>query len=70
METSLLFEAFVVFYLLELLVLFAVAVWYYHEPKTELVSKRETKPQGPTAAQALAIYKMTNKIKREQSVRQ
>ncbi len=27
-----LFEAFMVFYLLECLVLVAVALWYYHEP--------------------------------------
>jgi hypothetical protein len=28
------FEAFMVFYLLECLVLISVAVWYYHVPKT------------------------------------
>lgn len=28
-----LFESFLVFYLLEILVLVSVAVWYYHEPK-------------------------------------
>jgi hypothetical protein len=27
------FEAFMVFYLLECLVLVSVTVWYYHEPK-------------------------------------
>jgi len=32
---GLLFEAFMIFYLLETLVLISVAVWYYHEPKTE-----------------------------------
>lgn len=69
METSLLFEAFVVFYLLELLVLFSVAVWYYHEPKIIVVRKSEIEPQGPTAAQAMAMYKVASKIKREQSVR-
>ena len=30
-----LFEAFMVFYLLECLVLTSVAVWYYHEPKKQ-----------------------------------
>lgn len=29
------FEAFLVFYLLEILVLISVAVWYYYEPKKE-----------------------------------
>jgi len=28
-----LFEAFLVFYMLEVLLLVSVAIWYYHEPK-------------------------------------
>jgi hypothetical protein len=66
METSLLFESFMVFYLLEVLILTAVAVWYYQEDK-----KPEGKPQavvskGPTAAQVMAMYKMAEKVKRDQ----
>jgi hypothetical protein len=30
-----LFEAFLVFYMLEVLLLISVAVWYYHEPKVQ-----------------------------------
>ena len=30
-----LFEAFLVFYMLEVLVLVSVAVWYYYEPKVQ-----------------------------------
>jgi hypothetical protein len=30
-----LFEAFLVFYMLEVLVLVSVAVWYHHEPKVQ-----------------------------------
>jgi len=30
-----LFEAFLVFYMLEVLLLILVAVWYYHEPKVQ-----------------------------------
>lgn len=30
-----LFEAFMVFYLLEVLVLISVAVWYFYEPKQQ-----------------------------------
>jgi hypothetical protein len=37
-----LFEAFMVFYLLECLALIAVAFWYYHEPK-----KQEKKIYNP-----------------------
>lgn len=39
-----LFEAFMVFYLLECLVLIAVAVWYYYEPKP--LEKRIHDPWG------------------------
>jgi len=37
-----LFEAFLVFYLLECLVLISVAIWYYYEPK-----KKEKKIHDP-----------------------
>ena len=35
MDVSLLFESFLVFYLIECLALGSVAVWYYYEPKEE-----------------------------------
>ena len=38
------FEAFIVFYLLECLVLVSVAVWYYREPKIK--SKKIWTPWG------------------------
>lgn len=38
------FEAFMVFYLLEVLVLTSVAVWYYKEPKS--VEKKIHDPWG------------------------
>ena len=38
------FEAFMVFYLLECLVLLSVAVWYYREPKIK--SKKIWNPWG------------------------
>jgi len=39
-----LFEAFLVFWMLEVLVLVSVAVWYYHEPKN--VEKKIYNPWG------------------------
>jgi hypothetical protein len=36
MDLNLLFESFLVFYLLECLILVSVAVWYYHEPKIKV----------------------------------
>ena len=35
MDLNLLFESFLVFYMLECLVLVSVAIWYYHEPKVK-----------------------------------
>ena len=69
MEVSLLFESFVVFYLLELLVLFSVAVWYYHEPKTAPIQKsNRSVPQGPTASQMIKMRRLADQIKREQGI--
>lgn len=44
MDHSLMFESFMVFYLLECLVLISAAVYYYHEPKTH--SKKIWDPWG------------------------
>jgi hypothetical protein len=44
MEAGLLFESFLVFYLLECLVLILAAVYYYHEPKTQ--TKKVWDPWG------------------------
>ena len=41
---GMMFEAFMVFYLLECLVLVSVAVWYYREPKIK--SKKIWNPWG------------------------
>ena len=39
-----LFESFMIFYLLEILVLVSVAIWYYKEPKT--IEKKIHDPWG------------------------
>jgi hypothetical protein len=69
METTLLFESFMVFYLLEVLCLIAVAVWYYKEPKQEIRTVEQPVNNGPTAAQALAMHKMAEKLRREQGLK-
>jgi len=66
MEISLLFESFMVFYFLEMLVLSAVAVWYYQEDKKIQEKPQVIMPKGPTAAQVMAMYKVAEKVKREQ----
>ena len=70
MEVSLLFESFVVFYLLELVVLFGVAVWYYQEPKKVLIkNKNRLTSQGPTASQIIKMRRLADQIKRGQGIR-
>ncbi len=44
MNTSLLFEAFMVFYLIECAVLISVAYWYYREPRA--IEKKIWDPWG------------------------
>ncbi len=44
MNTSLLFEAFMVFYLIECAVLISVAYWYYREPRA--IEKKVWDPWG------------------------
>jgi len=39
-----LFESFMIFYLLEILVLISMAIWYYKEPK--LIEKKIHDPWG------------------------
>ena len=66
MEISLLFESFMVFYLLEILMLSAVATWYYQKDKKIEEKPRVIVSRGPTAAQVMAMYKIAEKVKREQ----
>ena len=64
MDTTLLFESFVVFYLLEIMVLLAVAVWYYQEPKKIPLKKAVKQPTMPTASQIIKMRKLTEQLKR------
>jgi len=66
METSLLFESFMVFYLLEVLFLASFTVWYYKEDKKAEEKPHAVESRGPTAAQVMAMYKVAEKLKREQ----
>lgn len=43
-DRLMLFEAFLVFYLLECMVLISVAVWYFHQPKK--IEKKIHDPWG------------------------
>jgi len=69
MELSLLFESFMVFYLLEILILLTVAVWYFKQEKKSKLQTQTIKHKGLTASQIMAMYSVVNKIKREQNLR-
>ena len=68
MEYSLLFQSFMVFYLLEIVVV-AVFVWmlkreYQVEDQEQAV--RGGAPAGPSPAQVMAMHKMRKELERQQ----
>lgn len=64
METSLLFESFMVFYLLEVLVLVSVGVWYYKEEKEKQIKISQPEKRGPTASELIKMRQVVNQMKR------
>lgn len=67
MELTLLFESFMVFYLLEILVLISVYVWYYKESKEAIEQQPITvKSSGPTASELIKMRQLTNQLNRGQ----
>lgn len=67
MEMSLLFESFMVFYLLEVLVLVSVFIWYYKEPKIiTVVSNEGQKRSGPTASELIKMRQLSTQLARGQ----
>lgn len=67
MEMSLLFESFMIFYLLEVLFLVSICVWYYKEPKTITVTQSESqRSSGPTASELIKMRQLANQLNRGQ----
>jgi len=67
MEMSLLFESFMVSYLLAVLFYSMIAIWYCKQDQQDPTPKIESRiPSGPTAAQVMAMYKVKKEIKRQQ----
>jgi hypothetical protein len=64
METSLLFESFMIFYLLEVLVLVSVGVWYYKEEKQQELKIPQPEKRGPTASELIKMRQVVNQMKR------
>ena len=67
MEASLLFESFMVFYLLEVGVLISVFMWYYREAEmVETNTTVKSEQQGPTASQMIKMRQLAAQMEREQ----
>jgi len=67
MEISLLFESFMVSYLLAVLFYSITAIWYYKQHQVNPIQETESRlPSGPTAAQVMAMYKVKKEIQRQQ----
>jgi hypothetical protein len=64
--TSVLFEAFMVFYLLEVLVLSAIAINFYKEIKQESATDDEViKSNGPSAAEMIKMRAIAKEMERQ-----
>jgi len=67
MEMSLLFESFMIFYLLEVGVLISVFMWYYQEVEmAETNTTVKSEQQGPTASQMIKMRQLAAQLEREQ----
>jgi NADH:ubiquinone oxidoreductase subunit 6 (subunit J) len=67
MEMSVLFESFMVGYLLAVMVYTAIAVWYLQQDQQEQQQQKDIRaPSGPTAAQVMAMHKMRKELERQQ----
>ncbi len=67
MEMSLLFGSFMIFYLLEVLLLVSIYVWYYKESKNITVTQSESqKSSGPTASELIKMRQLANQLNRGQ----
>jgi hypothetical protein len=67
MEMSVLFESFMVGYLLAVMVYTAIAVWYLQQDQQEQQQQKDIRvASGPTAAQVMAMHKMRKELERQQ----
>ena len=64
---SMLFESFMVGYLLAVMFYTAIAVWYLRQDQQEQQQQEDIRvPSGPTAAQVMAMHKMRKELERQQ----
>lgn len=58
------FEAFMVFYLLEILILISVAVWYYKEPRKITIKQMPSIAKRPLAAELIKMRRFQEHMRR------
>lgn len=61
---SILFESFMVFYLIESLVLISVFIWYYKEPKKQEAKVVEEQKKEPTASELIKMRNLQKQLER------
>lgn len=66
MDITVLFESFMVFYLLEVMILTAFAIVYYKQEQQQETLAEDLKSAGPTASQVMAMYKVKKELERQQ----
>jgi hypothetical protein len=61
---SILFESFMVFYLIESLVLISVFIWYYKEPKQQEVKVVGEQKKEPSASELIKMRNLQKQLER------
>ncbi len=61
---SILFESFMVFYLIEVVVLISTFIWYYKEPKKQEVKVEVEQKKAPTASEIIKLRNLQKQISR------
>ena len=61
---SILFESFMVFYLIEVVVLISTFIWYYKEPKKQEVKVVVEQKKAPTASEIIKLRNLQKQISR------
>ncbi len=66
MEITILFESFMVYYLMQVLVLVIAAYWYNKEkPVTVTTEVNTQKPTGPSASELIKMRSMVKELERQ-----
>lgn len=61
---SILFESFMVFYLIEVVVVVSTFIWYYKEPKKQEVKVVVEQKKAPTASEIIKLRNLQKQISR------